>query len=41
MPSTSRETLKGEIFEVYFKKNLLTVTNENHRGANGGRKIKA
>lgn len=42
MPSTTRASLSGETFDVYYKKGLLTITNENYRGAeDGGRKIKA
>lgn len=40
MPTT-KETLKGELFDIYYKKNYLLITNEAYRGAEGGRKIKA
>lgn len=42
MPSSTRTTLSGETFDIYYKKELLTITNENYRGGEeGGRIIKA
>lgn len=42
MPSSSRNSLSGEIFDVFYKSDLLTITNENYRGSEiGGRIIKA
>lgn len=41
MPSTTRSSLNGEIFDLYYKKDLLYITNEDYRGADGGRLIRA
>lgn len=41
MPKTARDSLKGEIFDVYYRKDMMLVTNENYKGSDGGRLIRA